>query len=77
VRGFLWRDLLLSEGKSAVFGAVTGAVCATAGFYAGRGPAGVGRAAHRGVVLSVMLVLLANYFLNTAVLGVRGGEVPL
>jgi len=70
------RDLLLSEAKCAVFGLVTGAVCATSGCFSERGPAGVGRAAHRGVVASVVLVLVGNYLINSAVLGLRAGSAP-
>lgn len=70
-------DVWMSELKCLVFGALLGAVCASAGFFSERGPAGVGRAANRAVVASVVVVLVANYLLNTAAYGVRGGEVVL
>ena len=73
LHGFLLRDLVLSASKAAIFGFLVGGICATAGFYAGRGPAGVGHAAHRGVVISVVAVLVVNYCINTAILGLRGG----
>lgn len=69
-------DVWVSELKSALFGAALGAVCATAGYFAPLGPAGVGRAANRAVVASVILVLFANYIVNTAVFGLKGGAVP-
>lgn len=69
-------DVWVSEAKSVLFGAGLGAVCATAGFFAPLGPAGVGRAANRAVVASVIVVLVANYLVNTAVFGLKGGAVP-
>jgi phospholipid/cholesterol/gamma-HCH transport system permease protein len=69
-------DVWVSELKTVVFGAGLGAVCASAGFFAPLGPAGVGRAANRAVVASVILVLFANYLVNTAVFGLKGGAVP-
>ncbi len=70
-------DVWVSELKAAVFGIALGAVCATAGFFAGVGPAGVGRAANKAVVASIIIVLFANYLVNTAVFGLRSGGVPL
>lgn len=70
-------DVWVSQAKTLVFGALLGGVCAAAGFHAERGPSGVGRAANRAVVASVIVVLAANYLLNTAVYGIKGGEVVL
>jgi phospholipid/cholesterol/gamma-HCH transport system permease protein len=70
-------DVWVSELKAVLFGLGLGAVCATAGFFAPPGPAGVGRAANRAVVASVILVLVANYLVNTAVFGLRGGAVAM
>jgi len=42
------------------------------GFFAPSGPAGVGRAANRAVVASVIVVLVANYLVNTLVFGLHG-----
>lgn len=75
--GITVLDVWVSEGKAVVFGLVLGGVCATNGFFAPPGPAGVGRAANRAVVVSVILVLVVNYLLNTAVFGLRGGAGAL
>lgn len=69
-------DVWVSEAKSVLFGAARGAHRAAAGFFAPLGPAGVGRAANRAVVASVIVVLVANYLVNTAVFGLKGGAVP-
>ena len=68
-------DVWVSEGKCVLFGLALGAVCATAGFFAPAGPAGVGKAANRAVVASVIVVLVANYLVNTLVFGLHGGRV--
>jgi phospholipid/cholesterol/gamma-HCH transport system permease protein len=65
-------DVWVSEGKCVLFGAALGSVCATFGFFAPPGPAGVGRAANRAVVASVIVVLVANYLVNTLVFGLHG-----
>jgi phospholipid/cholesterol/gamma-HCH transport system permease protein len=66
-------DVWVSELKCVMFGACIGAVCATAGFFAPPGPAGVGKAANRAVVASVIVVLVSNYLVNTLVFGLHGG----
>lgn len=66
-------DVYMSELKCLVFGTMLGAVSATFGFHVRGGPAGVGRAATQTVVATVILVLVANYVLNTAIFGLRGG----
>jgi phospholipid/cholesterol/gamma-HCH transport system permease protein len=75
--GITPMDVWISEVKAAIFGVGVGAVCATQGFFAQRGPAGVGRAANRAVVASVVLVLVGNYLVNTAIFGLKGGGVTL
>lgn len=75
--GVTAADVWLSAGKSVLFGAALGAVCASAGFFAERSAAGVGRAANRAVVASVILVLVFNYLCNTALFGLRGGGLAL
>ncbi len=67
-------DVWVSELKCVIFGAGLGAVCATAGFFAPLGPAGVGKAANRAVVASVIVVLVANYLVNTFAFGLHGGQ---
>lgn len=71
--GLSMLDVTTSETKGAIFGAVLGSVCATAGFDAPSGPSGVGRAANVAVVASVVLILVGNYLINTAVFGLHGG----
>lgn len=70
-------DVAVSELKAVIFGGLLGAVCATAGFFAPPGPGGVGRAANLAVVASVVLILVGNYFINTALFGLRGAGVAL
>lgn len=67
-------DLLVSELKAVVFGLTLGSVCAAAGTFAQPTAAGIGAAANRGVVTSVILILLFNYLLNTAIFGLQGGS---
>ncbi|MBI1946612.1 MAG: ABC transporter permease [Deltaproteobacteria bacterium] len=75
--GVTAADVWLSAAKTVLFGAALGAVCASAGFFAERSAAGVGRAANRAVVASVILVLVFNYLCNTAIFGLRGGALAL
>lgn len=77
LEGLTLADLWMSELKTVVFGLGIGAISVTFGYFASGGPAGVGRAANRTVVASVILVLVANYVVNTSVFGLRGGGVPL
>jgi phospholipid/cholesterol/gamma-HCH transport system permease protein len=69
-------DVVMSEAKTVVFGLGLGALCASAGFHSKRTTEGVGAAANGAVVASVIFVLAANYLLNTAVFGLRGGMHP-
>jgi phospholipid/cholesterol/gamma-HCH transport system permease protein len=71
--GFGLSDLALSEVKSVIFGCLVGGVSATFGYAATGGPRGVGKAANRAVVATVILILVGNYVINSAVLGFRGG----
>jgi phospholipid/cholesterol/gamma-HCH transport system permease protein len=73
LEGISTTDLLVSEAKTVVFGAALGAICASAGFFCERTTEGVGRAANRAVVASVVIILVLNYLLNTAIFGLRGG----
>ncbi len=69
IGGISVLDLWVSEGKTLIFGGLIGAISATFGFYAEGGTAGVGNAANRAVVATVIVVLMANYILNTLLLG--------
>ncbi len=73
LEGLALGDLVVSEAKTVVFGCALGAICASAGFFCERTTAGVGRAANRAVVTSVVVILVLNYLLNTAWFGLRGG----
>lgn len=75
--GFSVKDVLLSVLKTSIFGLGLGAICASAGFNCERSTVGVGAAANTAVVASVVFVLAANYLLNTALFGLRGGGVQL
>jgi phospholipid/cholesterol/gamma-HCH transport system permease protein len=77
LEGITVVDVWVSEAKAVIFGLGLGSICATAGFFAPIGPAGVGRAANRAVVASVIMVLVTNYLVNTAIFGFRGGMVAL
>lgn len=65
-------DLLLSQAKCAVFGVGIGAFSAMFGLHAPRGPAGVGGAANRAVVATVLFVLIINYLLDIMLFGPQG-----
>lgn len=62
-------DLVQGIVKSAVFGAVISLISCYNGYYTTGGAAGVGRAANRSVVHSILCILVANYFLTSAFLG--------
>lgn len=66
-------DLWVSQAKTVIFGLGLGGICASAGFSCERSTAGVGAAANRAVVRSVVFVLVSNYLLNTLIFGLRGG----
>lgn len=51
--------------KAAVFGGIIAIVSCDRGFYTEGGAEGVGKATMSAVVLSMMLILISNYFLNT------------
>lgn len=75
LEGITVVDIWTSEIKAATFGLLLGGVSATFGFHTTGGSAGVGRSANRTVVATVILVLVTNYLLNTAIFGLRGGGV--
>jgi len=65
IEGITPLDLWVSQAKCFVFGGIIGAVSATFGYFTEGGTAGVGRAANRAVVTTVIAVLMANYVINT------------
>lgn len=50
--------------KAAVFGVVFAAVCTNKGFYASGGAKGVGEATNEGVVNSMVLIIIINFFMT-------------
>lgn len=63
-------DILASETKAVTYGAITGIVATYQGFHAGRGARGVGEAANRAVVISIVCIVITNYILTSAFFGV-------
>lgn len=53
--------------KSAVFGLVFSTVCTFRGFFTTGGAKGVGEATNRGVVLSMVLIIVLDYFLTNII----------
>lgn len=53
--------------KAAVFGVTFAAVCTNQGFYAKGGAKGVGDATNRGVVNSMVLIIILNFFLTNII----------
>ncbi|MFH1811094.1 MAG: ABC transporter permease [Pseudomonadota bacterium] len=66
LRWLTFTDLWGGELKAAVYGLLIAAVSCYQGFFAQRSAAGVGEAANRAVVQSIVLLPLANYVLNSA-----------
>jgi len=58
-----WDDIWTGLAKAVVFGMIIGVVASYKGFYASGGAAGVGKATTSCVVVSSVLILVANYFL--------------
>lgn len=56
----------LNEGliKAIVFGAIFGTICTFKGFYAKGGARGVGNATNEGVVVSMVLIIVSDFFLT-------------
>lgn len=53
--------------KAAVFGIFFSVICTYRGFYSQGGAKGVGEATNRGVVLSMVLIIVSDYFLTNLV----------
>jgi len=64
----LWQGVV----KATVFGAIISLVSCYNGFHVKGGAAGVGTAANRSVVQSIVAILVANYFLTSAFFGLSG-----
>lgn len=66
-RTFLWLEPFhINEGlfKAAVFGFFFAIICTYRGFFTKGGAEGVGTATNRGVVLSMVMVIVADFFLT-------------
>ncbi len=62
-------DVLYSFGKVLVFAVILTMVCCFYGFTASGGPAGVGVAVGRAVRLSIVMIIVADFFLSLALWG--------
>jgi len=58
------HDITLGLGKAFVFGAIFSIVCCYMGLTTKNGAEGVGRATTRSVVISLTLILVADYFIT-------------
>lgn len=68
----LWRDLALGIVKTFVFGAIIALVGCDRGLRTEGGAAGVGRSTTEAVVVSIVLIYVANYFLAALMFGPTG-----
>lgn len=62
-------DIWASEIKTAVFGLIIGLISCYLGYNTTGGAAGVGRAVNQTVVWSVLIFIVANYLLTSAIFG--------
>jgi len=60
-----WRDVYSGIIKSVVFGTVLTWICCYKGYTCGHGAKGVGRATTEAVVISSVVILIADYFLTS------------
>lgn len=67
-----FTDFFGGLGKTVVFGVIIAIVACQQGLATRGGAAGVGRATTRSVVISVMLIYIANYLLSALILRVFG-----
>lgn len=66
-------DLMVSLSKGVIFSGVVGFFACYFGYQAEETPEAVGRAAHRCVVLSIIVILVANYILSSLFFGGHSG----
>lgn len=67
-----WSDLFGGLGKTAIFGGIIAIVGSQRGLTARGGAQGVGQATTSAVVLSIVLIYAANYFLSWLILRIWG-----
>ncbi|MBX3040815.1 MAG: ABC transporter permease [Bdellovibrionaceae bacterium] len=61
------RHIMEGLFKSAIFGLIFAVVCTYRGFFTTGGARGVGEATNRGVVLSMVLIIVLDYFLSSLI----------
>lgn len=72
--GFLrTSDIFASIIKSVSYGLLIGVIATYQGFHASRGARGVGEAANRAVVVSIVCIVVVNYILTSAIFGAVAG----
>ena len=72
--GFLkTSDIFASLIKSISYGFIIGVVATWHGYHSGRGARGVGEAANRAVVISIVCIVVLNYMLTSAIFGAVAG----
>ncbi len=64
------EDIFSGVLKATIFGTVIAIVSCYRGYHASGGAAGVGRAANKAVVESIVIFLIINYFLSSAIFSV-------
>lgn len=64
----VWKDVYSGFIKSVVFGAVLTWICCYKGYTCGHGAKGVGKATTEAVVISSVVILIADYFLTSILL---------
>lgn len=57
-------DIIEGLQKAAIFGAIFSSICCYKGFYASGGARGVGKATTEAVVISLVIILVSDYFLS-------------
>ncbi|MBC85833.1 MAG: organic solvent ABC transporter permease [Bdellovibrionaceae bacterium] len=61
------KDIIEGLIKSAVFGITFSAICCKTGFYTSGGAKGVGEATNRGVVNSMVWIIILNFFVSNII----------
>ena len=68
--GFLGpSDIVVALSKAAAYGLLIGVISTYEGWHSGRGARGVGQAANRAVVASIVAIVVVNYLLTSAFFG--------
>lgn len=62
-----FRHIMEGFIKAAIFGCIFGLVCTYRGFYTTGGAKGVGEATNRGVVVSMVMIIIFDYFITNLI----------